>query len=67
MRNSLARLADQGIVAATTFFQTNLAEAEAEAGQTELFARSITSSPCPSEPGCVGTKPKPIASEARFF
>ena len=32
MRNSLARLADQGIVPATTFFQTNLAEAEAEAG-----------------------------------
>ena len=34
---------------------------------TWLFARSITGSPRQSEPGCIGTTPKPIASAARSF
>jgi adenylate cyclase len=36
MRDSVARQADKGIIPATTFFETTLAEAEAEADETDV-------------------------------
>ena len=66
MRNSLARQAEQGSV--TTFFETLLAEAEAEAGESDVaFCTMNHALAASSEPGCIGTTPKPIASAARSF
>ena len=49
MRNSLARQAEQGIVTATTFFETILAEAEAEAGETDVALCTINRALAASE------------------
>jgi class 3 adenylate cyclase/predicted ATPase len=49
MRDSLARQAEQSSVAATTFFETVLAEAEAEAGETDVALCTINHALAASE------------------
>jgi class 3 adenylate cyclase/predicted ATPase len=49
MRNSLARQAEQSIGAATTFFETLLAEAEAEAGESDVAFCTINHALAASE------------------
>ena len=49
MRNSLALQAEQGVVTATTFFETLLAEAEAEAGETDVAFGTINHALAASE------------------
>ena len=49
MRNSLARQAEQSSVAGTTFFETLLAEAEAEAGESDVAFCTINQALAASE------------------
>ncbi|HME86172.1 MAG TPA: adenylate/guanylate cyclase domain-containing protein [Roseiarcus sp.] len=49
MRNSRERRADQGIISSSPFFETILAEAEVEAGQTEVALATINHALAESE------------------
>ena len=49
MRNSRERRADQGIISSSPFFETILAEAEVEAGQTEVALATINHTLAESE------------------